>query len=312
MAEYIQSNNDSGSLALYAGLGLAAGVAGGAALAYRATRDPSNGKTAATGKAGKTVADSASAAASIAEDVVSAKKEPGFLGKMFNKVGDSFSQSTVDGAMRQMGKRDNSLQHKMGETLAKMGNEYIDHEKKLSSKLRRRGSGQYGVEDAYLDFLGDLRNADGKSTVFTLQDAQDMASKQKYRLNSSSTPATVKGGIPGLMPEKFKPLQLPQFSKEQEMRGRNLAVQMPFGVDGKPTAGAAAPASNGMPMKLPQLTMSQQLQGMPMVGMPQDQIDAVTGGKPPVQQNAEARRQAGQNRSNQAPRPRGRRKLVRR
>ena len=43
MADYIQSNDDSSNLALYAGIGL---FAGGAALAYRMSRDPSKGDTA--------------------------------------------------------------------------------------------------------------------------------------------------------------------------------------------------------------------------------------------------------------------------
>ncbi len=44
MADYIQSNDDSSNLALYAGIGVA--FAGGAALAYRMSRDPSKGDTA--------------------------------------------------------------------------------------------------------------------------------------------------------------------------------------------------------------------------------------------------------------------------
>ncbi len=99
MAEYIQSNNDSGNLALYAGVGLA-GAAGGAALAYRFSRDPSNGKTAATGKllagdTAKSVAEEV-AATTISTPTASAPstgKKMGFMSKLLG--GGTVAQSAT-------------------------------------------------------------------------------------------------------------------------------------------------------------------------------------------------------------------------
>lgn len=74
MADYIQSNNDSANLALYATLGVGL-AAGGAALAYRATRDPSNGKTTKGTGTAATAAGSTTATAATGNQM-------GFLAKM--------------------------------------------------------------------------------------------------------------------------------------------------------------------------------------------------------------------------------------